>query len=83
MVYAREYDRLLAAEAQAAGAYHERLEFVPVSIVTFLHAALPEQDRRDPGTVDRRSPSEEAAARPTSRRFTRLRASESGNWVIW
>ena len=55
MVYAREYDRLLAAEAVAAGAFYERLEFVPASIVNFLRAALPDRDRRDPGSVCRRT----------------------------
>ena len=55
MVYAREYDRLLAAEAVAAGAFYERLEFVPSAIVNFLRAALPDRDRRDPGSVCRRT----------------------------
>jgi DNA-binding NtrC family response regulator len=55
MVYAREHDRLLAAEAVAAGAFYERLEFVPVSIVNFLHAALPERDRREPASLGRRA----------------------------
>ena len=55
MIYAREYDRLLAAEAVAAGAFYERLEFVPASIVNFLRAALPDRDRRDPGSVCRRT----------------------------
>jgi DNA-binding NtrC family response regulator len=55
MVYAREYDRLLAAEALAAGAFYERLEFVPNSIVRFLRAALPDRDRRDPGSLGRRT----------------------------
>ena len=55
MVYAREYDRLLAAEALAAGAFYERLEFVPSAIVNFLRAALPDRDRRDPGSLGRRA----------------------------
>jgi DNA-binding NtrC family response regulator len=55
MVYARDYDRLLAAEALAAGAFYERLEFVPASIVNFLRAALPDRDRRDPGSLGRRA----------------------------
>jgi DNA-binding NtrC family response regulator len=55
MVYAREYDRLLAAEAVAAGAFYERLEFVPASIVNFMRAALPDRDRRDPGGLGRRA----------------------------
>ena len=54
MVYAREYDGLLAAEALAAGAFYERLEFVPL-IVNFLRAALPDRDRRDPGSLGRRT----------------------------
>jgi ActR/RegA family two-component response regulator len=55
MIYAREYDRLLAAEAVAAGAFYERLEFVPASIVNFLRAALPDRDRRDPAGAGRRA----------------------------
>jgi len=55
MVYAREYDPLLAADALAAGAFYERMEFVPASIVNFLRAALPDRDRRDPGRVCRRA----------------------------
>ena len=54
MVYAGEYDRLLASEAVAAGAFYERLECVSAAIVNFLRAALPERDRLDPAYRSRR-----------------------------
>jgi hypothetical protein len=46
---------MLAQEAQAAGAFYERQEFVLRAVPSLLQAQLPHQDRRDPETVDRRA----------------------------
>jgi hypothetical protein len=53
MIYGRD-DRLLAREVQTAGAFYGREEFVPYELISFLHASLPAQDRRDAGALDRR-----------------------------
>jgi hypothetical protein len=53
MVYGED-DRMLAGEIQTAGAFYERVEFVPYALAGFLIGALPVRDRRDVGFVDRR-----------------------------
>jgi DNA-binding NtrC family response regulator len=56
MIYAQEYDRFLAVEAQAVGAFYEHQAFVPLALPSFLQAALPDRDRRRTDTHDRRAP---------------------------
>jgi DNA-binding NtrC family response regulator len=55
LVYAREHDRMLAAEAQAAGAFYERQDFILLSVPAFMTAMLPETDRRNADVRDRRT----------------------------
>jgi DNA-binding NarL/FixJ family response regulator len=55
LVYAREHDRMLAAETQAAGAFYARQEYVAFSLPAFLRASLPERDRRNVDGLDRRT----------------------------
>lgn len=53
MVYG-ENDHLLAGEIQTAGAFYERIEFVPYALTGFLMGTLPVRDRRDVIVGDRR-----------------------------
>ena len=53
MVYGKN-DHLLASEIQKAGAFYERVEFVPYALTSFLIGNLPERDRRDVIVSDRR-----------------------------
>ena len=53
MVYG-ENDHVLASEIQTAGAFYERVEFVPFALTGFLMGALPVRDRRDVVVGDRR-----------------------------
>jgi DNA-binding NtrC family response regulator len=53
MVYG-ENDRMLASEIQKAGAFYERVEFVPYALTSFLMGILPARDRRDVIANDRR-----------------------------
>jgi DNA-binding NtrC family response regulator len=55
LVYAREHDRMLAAETQAAGAFYARQEYVSFSLPAFLRASLPDKDRRNVDGSDRRT----------------------------
>jgi DNA-binding NtrC family response regulator len=55
LVYAREHDRMLAAETQAAGAFYARQEYVSFSLPAFLRASLPDKDRRNVDGSDRRA----------------------------
>jgi DNA-binding NtrC family response regulator len=53
MVYG-ENDHVLAGEIQKAGAFYERVEFVPYALTSFLAGVLPARDRRDVIASDRR-----------------------------
>jgi hypothetical protein len=53
MVYG-DNDHLLAGEIQNAGAFYERVEFVPYALGAFLIGALPSRDRRSVIVCDRR-----------------------------
>jgi DNA-binding NtrC family response regulator len=54
IVYDVDLDRVLAREAQRAGAFFERQQRIPYSLVMYLTAQLPDRDRRDPTILDRR-----------------------------
>jgi DNA-binding NtrC family response regulator len=54
IVYSGKHDLGLAREAQRAGAFYEIHECLPVTLVAYLHRALPDRDRRDPVSRDRR-----------------------------
>jgi DNA-binding NtrC family response regulator len=53
MIYGHD-DRILAGDAQSAGAFYERRDFVRYGLASFLRAALPARDRRDASVSDRR-----------------------------
>ena len=53
MIYGQD-DRMLAGEAQSAGAFYERSDFVRYALAAFLQASLPARDRRDVTFRDRR-----------------------------
>jgi DNA-binding NtrC family response regulator len=55
VVYAGHADRLIAREAQSAGAFFERLERIPRALTPYLLADLPEHDRRSADAFDRRA----------------------------
>jgi DNA-binding NtrC family response regulator len=55
VVYDVELDRVLAREAQRAGAFFERQQRIPYSLGMYLRSQLPETDRRDPAVLDRRA----------------------------
>jgi DNA-binding NtrC family response regulator len=55
IVYSDKHDLGLAREAQRAGAFYEIHECLPVTLVAYLHQALPARDRRDPVSRDRRN----------------------------
>jgi DNA-binding NtrC family response regulator len=54
VVYQAHHDVGLARMVQAAGAFYERREYLPVAIGAYLKRELPARDRRDPANVDRR-----------------------------
>ena len=54
VVYAASDDRVLAREAQAAGAFYERQARLPFAIQGYLSADMPRRDRRDVAVLDRR-----------------------------
>jgi hypothetical protein len=54
VVYAKDHDLLLAQQVQAAGAFYERLEHLPLSVPPYLYVTLPPRDLRDPATPNRR-----------------------------
>lgn len=56
IVYGDRHDVGLAREAQRAGAFYETRDCLQVTLTAYLQGALPERDRRDPATPDRRSP---------------------------
>ena len=55
LVFASEFDAYLAGEAQEAGAFYEHVHRVVAAAPAYLRVALPERDRRDVLTTDRRS----------------------------
>lgn len=54
VVYAATDDLLLARETQAAGAFYERQDRLPVAVQNYLTAGLPGRDRRNVAVLDRR-----------------------------
>ncbi len=54
VIYGTAADLVLAREVQRACAFYERQAFLPHSLIRYLTTALPEYDRRDVGTLDRR-----------------------------
>ena len=54
IVYAPHDDLILAREAQAAGAFYERLLRLPQALPSYVNATLPDHDRRDLTVLDRR-----------------------------
>jgi DNA-binding NtrC family response regulator len=54
VLYTEREERSLAREAQRAGAFYERLEFLPYTLPALLGAALPPADRRSPERRERR-----------------------------
>jgi len=54
LVYDDQRDLWLAREAQRAGAFYESADRVDRALPTYLRAALPPQDRRNPAEPDRR-----------------------------
>lgn len=55
IVYTDDVDPFLVREAQQAGALYESLPRLIYSLPAYIHADLPELDRRDPARPDRRS----------------------------
>ena len=55
IIYARQHDRVLAREAQRAGAFYERQFLLPHSVQRLIGAELPPLDRREADFVDRRT----------------------------
>jgi DNA-binding NtrC family response regulator len=53
MIYG-ENDHVLTGEIQKAGAFYERVEFVPYALTSFLAGVLPARDRRHVIVTDRR-----------------------------
>ena len=54
IAYSPYDDAGLAREVQAAGAFYERLNQLPLTLPTYVNAVLPGYDRRDPTVLDRR-----------------------------
>src|SRR5438067_1837767 len=55
VVHSNRPDPYLIREAQSLGAFFERTERLPQSLIGYLHFTLPEQDRREALRYDRRS----------------------------
>ena len=55
IIYSDRPDAFLIREAQALGAFFERADRLPYSLVGYLRFALPERDRRDSPQYDRRA----------------------------
>jgi len=55
IVYSDLREPGLAREAQRAGAFYEVAECLPITLKTYLKGTLPDHDRRNPATVDRRN----------------------------
>lgn len=54
IAYSDPIDPLLAREAQRAGAFYEPMVRLPYSLPAYVGGELPQLDRREPATVDRR-----------------------------
>ena len=54
VVYDREYELGLARMARQTGAFYERFERLPATLVSYVLMELPAADRRDPARTDRR-----------------------------
>ena len=54
LVFTDRPDQALIREAQQAGAFYEHASRVPHALSSYLHAALPNQDRRNAECLDRR-----------------------------
>ena len=54
VVYSTHDDELLQKHAKEAGAFYEQMARLPHVLALYLHAVLPERDRRDPNVLDRR-----------------------------
>jgi DNA-binding response OmpR family regulator len=54
IVFSAGFDPYLASETRAAGAFYEHTNRIVAAAPGYLHAVLPEHDRRDPRRVDRR-----------------------------
>jgi len=54
VVYTDHFDRALIEEAQRIGAFFETSGRLPYALATYLEAALPSLDRREPREHDRR-----------------------------
>jgi DNA-binding NtrC family response regulator len=55
IVYSDERDPGLAREVQRAGAFYEVAACLPVTLAAYVKGTLPDRDRRDPASADRRS----------------------------
>jgi DNA-binding NtrC family response regulator len=55
IVYTDQRDLWLAGEIQRAGAFYETRECLPVTLAAYLTGTLPDADRRDASTPDRRT----------------------------
>lgn len=55
IVHTNAPDLLLIREAQSFGAFYERTDRLPFSLLSYLHSAWPSSDRRDPARFDRRT----------------------------
>jgi len=55
IVYTSDYDLPLAREVQHAGAFYETGECLTQAIATYLTGTLPDRDRRNPTTRERRA----------------------------
>jgi DNA-binding NtrC family response regulator len=54
IVYSDEHDAGLARVVQRAGAFYEVGACLPVTLGAYVKGSLPDRDRRDPATRDRR-----------------------------
>jgi DNA-binding NtrC family response regulator len=54
IVYTDERDAGLARDVQRAGAFYEVGNCLPVTLAAYVKGTLPDRDRRDPVTADRR-----------------------------
>ena len=55
VLYGDDNDAPLGAEVQAAGGFYERVEFLEHSLMSYLRSPLPDKDRRNVWTIDRRN----------------------------
>jgi DNA-binding NarL/FixJ family response regulator len=73
IVYSDERDSGLAREVQRAGAFYELGSQLPVTLAAYVIGTLPDRDRRDPISPDRRN-----ASRGGRRRWDLHHAKEEG-----